>query len=377
MRKTTTGLILTTFVFFLSCLRGTDETVGSEPIRFQKAVLDLSNFTFRETSMVELSGEWELYFGEFHYPPFHGKKDLTGYLAIPKSWQGEEFSGKELPRLGNATLRAFIKINKETIGQELRIYIPDIASSYRFFANGILIGGQGKPGINHFDDTPKIKPEYYTLIPESEMIELVFHIANYNNNFGGFWSVPILGNKYALDREKMVSHARELFLLGALTIIGMYHLGLYFYRRREKSIFYFAVFCFLLGVRVAFTGERYLLELFPSFHWPTAFRLEFATYYFAIPSFLLFISKLFPDETNPKVIRIVLILSTFFALTLFFTYINFYTTPLWFPIRCLFFSGLCDPYQPKSSSHKKTKFQTFFSGTHCICFCSLYGYHRA
>lgn len=362
MRKTTTGLILTTFVFFLSCLRGTDETVGSEPIRFQKAVLDLSNFTFRETSMVELSGEWELYFGEFHYPPFHGKKDLTGYLAIPKSWQGEEFSGKELPRLGNATLRAFIKINKETIGQELRIYIPDIASSYRFFANGILIGGQGKPGINHFDDTPKIKPEYYTLIPESEMIELVFHIANYNNNFGGFWSVPILGNKYALDREKMVSHARELFLLGALTIIGMYHLGLYFYRRREKSIFYFAVFCFLLGVRVAFTGERYLLELFPSFHWPTAFRLEFATYYFAIPSFLLFISKLFPDETNPKVIRIVLILSTFFALTLFLP-ISIFTLLLYgFQFVAFFSVGYVIHINLKAVLTKKPNSKLFFLG---------------
>lgn len=284
---------------------------------FRQGVLDLTEVTFKESTTIDLQGEWELYFGEFHYPPFHGKKELTGYLAIPSSWQEEEFGGIELPRTGKVTLRAFIHLNKQTVGQELRIYIPDIASSYRFFANGVLIGGQGKPGINRFDDTPRIKSKYYTLIPDSEVIELVFHIANYDNNFGGFWGYPILGNKYALDREKMFSNARELFLLGALSLIGLYHFGLYFYKRKEKAIFYFAIFCFLLGIRLAFTGERYVLELFPNFHWPTAFRIEFASYYFAVPTFLLFIHSLFPKESKRKHVRRALIASFLFSLTLF------------------------------------------------------------
>lgn len=288
-----------------------------DSLRFRQGILDLREITFKENTAIDLQGEWELYFDEFHYPPFHGKKALMGYLAIPNSWQGEEYSGIELPRTGKATLRAFIQINKQSVGQELRIYIPDVASSYRFFANGVLIGGQGKPGINQFDDTPRIKSKYYTLIPDDEIVELVFHIANYENNFGGFWGHPILGNKYIMDRERMFANARELFLLGALSLIGLYHFGLYFYKRKETSIFYFAIFCVLLGIRLAFTGERYILELFPKFHWPTAFRIEFASYYFAVPTFLLFIHSLFPEESKIKHVRRALVASTVFAFTLF------------------------------------------------------------
>ncbi|TGN17984.1 PP2C family protein-serine/threonine phosphatase [Leptospira idonii] len=304
-------------IFFLF-LWGCDGVflLPEETLVFRKGILDLSTYTFKEDSIVDIQGEWELYYDEFHYPPFHGEKKLTAYLDLPNSWQGMEVDGKTLPRTGHVTLRGTVLINKETVGQELRIFIPDVASSYRMFANGVLLGGQGKPGINRFDDAALIKPKYYTLIPDSDRIEIVFHISNYENNFGGFWAIPKIGNKYALDRERMITIARELFLLGALILIGLYHWGLYFYRRKEKSIFYFALFCFFLGIRVAFTGNRYILELFPDLHWPTVFRIEFTSYYFAVPVFLLFISHLFPLDSNKKFVKTILVLSFLFGLTL-------------------------------------------------------------
>ncbi|TGN13430.1 PP2C family protein-serine/threonine phosphatase [Leptospira ilyithenensis] len=304
--------------FSLFALVGCDGIfiIPEDNLVFKEGLLDLRTFTFNEESVVDIKGDWEFYYGEFHYPPFHGEKKLTGYLNIPDSWQGFAIEGKKLPRSGHATLRGTILLNKDTIGQELRVFIPDVASSYRMFANGVLLGGQGKPGINQFDDTPMIKSKYYTLIPDSERVEIVFHVANYENNFGGFWATPSIGNKYALDRERMVTIARELFLLGALLIIGLYHWGLYFYRRKEKSIFYFALFCFFLGIRTAFTGNRYVLELFPEMHWPTVFRIEFASYYFAVPVFLLFIYHLFPLDANRKFVKLILSVSFVFGLTL-------------------------------------------------------------
>lgn len=356
--------VFSLLLFTFACLNPEQE----EPHRFRQGVLDIHDLTFNENTIIDLQGEWEFYFGEFHYPPFHGEKPLTGYLAIPSSWQDEEFGGEELPRTGHVTLRAFIHVSKQTIGQELRIFIPDIASSYRFFANGVLIGGQGKPGINQFDDTPRIKSKYYTLIPDKEVIELVFHIANYDNNFGGFWAIPSLGNKNSLDREKMLSNARELFLLGALVLIGLYHFGLYFYKRKETSIFYFALFCFLLGIRLAFTGERYILELFPGFHWPTAFRIEFASYYFAVPTFLLFIYSLFPEESNKKYVRYVLVASTIFALTLFLP-ISVFTILLYgFQALSFFTIGYVIHINLKAVFNKRPNSKLFFLGLLVLAF---------
>jgi|JI8StandDraft_1071087.scaffolds.fasta_scaffold00316_17 sigma-B regulation protein RsbU (phosphoserine phosphatase) len=306
---------LVSFLLLSSC--GDVDIVPDERFVFKKGVIDLSHFQFTESSVVEMRGDWEFYYNDFHYPPFHGKKELTGYLNVPESWQGLDYKGKKIPRSGHVTLRGFVILNPETIGQELRIVVPDVASSYRIFANGVLLGGQGKPGINRFDDIPKIQVKYFTLIPDSEIIEIVFHISNFENNFGGFWDVPMIGNKYAVDRERMITTARELFLLGAVLIIGFYHWGLYFYRRKEKSIFYFALLCIFLGLRIAFTGNRYIFELYPNMSWQIAFRIEFASYYLSIPTFILFIGNLFPDDANQKLIRWILYISLLFVLTLF------------------------------------------------------------
>lgn len=293
------------------------DIVPDERMSFKKGVLDLSQFQFTEQSVVEMRGEWEFFYNDFHYPPFKGKKELSGYLMVPDSWQGMEIKGKKIPRTGHVTLRGFILLHQETVGQELRISIPDVASSYRLFANGVLLGGQGKPGINRFDDIPKIQVKYFTLIPDSQIIEIVFHISNFENNFGGFWGIPMIGNKHAIDRERLIATARELFLLGAVLIIGFYHWGLYFFRRKEKSILYFALLCIFLGLRIAFTGNRYIFDLYPNFPWQLAFRIEFAAYYLAIPIFILFIGNLFPLDANQKLIKWILYISLLFVLTLF------------------------------------------------------------
>ncbi|TGL63909.1 protein phosphatase [Leptospira ognonensis] len=308
-----------TLLVSLACINTCSEVdiVPEERVNFKKGVLDLSQLQFTEQSVVEMRGEWEFFYNDFHYPPFQGKKELSGYLNVPESWQGMEIKGKKIPRTGHVTLRGFILLNQETVGQELRIYVPDVASSYRMFANGVLLGGQGKPGINRFDDIPKIQVKYFTLIPDSQIIEIVFHISNFENNFGGFWGIPMIGNKYAIDRERLITTARELFLLGAVLIIGFYHWGLYFYRRKEKSILYFALLCIFLGLRIAFTGNRYIFDLYPNFPWQLAFRIEFAAYYLAIPIFILFIGNLFPLDANQKLIKWILYISLLFVLTLF------------------------------------------------------------
>ncbi|MDF3821107.1 SpoIIE family protein phosphatase [Leptospira sp. 96542] len=360
--------LISLYVLCLSCIQEGIYFQPENKYRFKQGVLDISDLSFHENTILDLRGEWELYYGEFHYPPFHGQKPLTGYLEIPESWDGKEFSGKKLPRTGSVTLRAFIHIGKQTLGQELRIYIPDVASSYHFFANGVLIGGEGKPGINDFDDSPKIKPRYYTLIPDSEVIEFVFHISNYDNNFGGFWGTPSIGNKYAMDKEKMLTNARELFLLGALVIIGMYHLGLHFFRRKERSIFYFAMFCFILALRMFLTGERYFFDLFPKFPWGLAFRLEFFSFYFAVPTFLLFIYSLFPSDANVKFVRVTLYISSIFTATLFLPIWIFTIILYGFQVLVLICIGYVIHVNLKATINKRPNSKLFLVGLLLLLF---------
>ena len=54
-----------------------------------------------------------------------------------------------------------------------------------------------------------------------------------------------IGTIMDLMKKREVSIAEDLFLAGSIIIIGIYHFGLFYLRRKEKSYFYFAILCIL------------------------------------------------------------------------------------------------------------------------------------
>ena len=51
---------------------------------------------------------------------------------------------------------------------------------------------------------------------------------------------------------------RDLFLFGMLLIMGIYHLGLYLMRTKNKASLFFSLFCLLFSFRILLVGERLL-----------------------------------------------------------------------------------------------------------------------
>jgi len=59
----------------------------------------------------------------------------------------------------------------------------------------------------------------------------------------------------------------DLFLFGSIFIMAIYHLGLFFLRKVDRSPLYFSLFCFVVAVRLLTTGERYLTHILPALSW--------------------------------------------------------------------------------------------------------------
>ncbi len=328
----------------------------------KQGVLDLSNYEFDETSEVELKGEWEFYYDTFLFPPIAEEIKASQYLNVPRSWEGFELNGKVLPRTGFVTFRGVILLPAQSLGKELRLFVPDIASAYRLYINGVLSGNQGEPSEKKETDIAKLQPKYYSLIPKTDRLEIIFHISNYQNNNGGFWDNLVLGSREALENIKMTSTAKELFLLGAILIIGMYHSGLYFYRRKEKSIFYFALMCLFLGIRIACTGNRYIFEFFDNISWEVVFRLEFFAYYSAVAVFILFIGELFPLDSNKKIIQSIVYSVIIYDFTLLLP-ISIYTILLYgFQFIAFFAIGYVLLINGKAVYNKRPNSKVFLTG---------------
>lgn len=101
--------VFSLLVLQLACLNPEQE----EPHRFRQGVLDLRELTFKEDTIVDLQGEWELYYGDFHYPPFTEKnhsQDIWPSLVLGKmrNLVGKSYQGQDM----SPYARSFISVNK-------------------------------------------------------------------------------------------------------------------------------------------------------------------------------------------------------------------------------------------------------------------------
>ena len=98
--------------------------------------------------------------------------------------------------------------------------------------------------------------------------------------------------------------ARDLFLFGSILIMAFYHLGLYSLRRKEPSALFFGLFCLLIALRILTTGERYLLLLIPEIDYQVMIKLEYFSFYAAVPLFMQYYDSLFPDRLSRIIYRL-------------------------------------------------------------------------
>ncbi|TGL60629.1 PP2C family protein-serine/threonine phosphatase [Leptospira sarikeiensis] len=308
-------------IFSVFTLFGT-LSVQSSPV--QNGSINISEEDLKENSeLIPLNGDWQFIYGEF-VSPERSSQVVWDKLSVPESWQDKKKGDRILPREGAASFRLLLSFPEEELKKEIGILMPDFASAYKLYYNGRLVYSSGTPSTDPHFEIPKIKSVYLPLRVEKQNTEILIQGSNWINNFGGFWQVPKIGTLESVYREKLITQARESFLFGGLLLIGLYHIGLFLFRRKERSAFYFALFTFLLTLRVALIGNRLVLEIFPDFPWDSVFRLEFFSFYTAVPIFLMFHRSLFPEDTWKWASHIAWILAIGYDITLLFP-IGFYT----------------------------------------------------
>ncbi len=87
--------------------------------------------------------------------------------------------------------------------------------------------------------------------------------------------------------------------MGAILFMGIYHLTLNLYRRKDKLALYFSIVCFLTVMRSVSVGEYILVE-YLNWNWQIVTRIEFISFYLLVGFTSMFIYALFP-KIIPKI----------------------------------------------------------------------------
>jgi signal transduction histidine kinase len=285
----------------------------NSPPEVRKGILDLKKWTFAGNGPLALNGQWEFYWqmlltpGDFSNPKL---SRLPSYINLPRSWNGYKLNGQALPGPGYATFRLQIILPGP---EKLALKMGSMGTAYQMFANGVMVCANGRVGTQKSASIPQFLPRTVSLGAISGKLELILQVSNFYHKKGGAWNPIVLGSEEQIFSLRERNLLIEIFLYGALLIMGLYHVILYLFRRKELSALYFGIYCFLIALRTLVKGERFLNELFPHENFELLFKLEVLSFYLAVPVFVNFVSLVFPGVFHRKAVRIINIISLLFC----------------------------------------------------------------
>jgi PAS domain S-box-containing protein len=317
------SLITAYLIFFSACLNDSPRRIAPRAV---KGVLDLTDWDFKRDGPVDLNGEYEFYWSQHLLPSNFAKEPLpkrTGFVKVPGYWKDQEVAGVKYPANGFATYRLNIILNGKK--QSLALRILEISVAYTLYINGKYAASLGIVGEKLETTVPQQLSQVVDFEPDTNRVEIILQVSNFHHRRGGGPDERIeLGTEKEIRELNQKRLSLELFLFGSIFIIALYHLGFFLFRKKDRSPLYFSIFCFLMAARVLTTGGRYLAEYFPQIGWELLVKVEFLSFYLAVPTFALFMRSLFP-KFSKRFLRIIELLGIAFASVVVFTPARFYT----------------------------------------------------
>jgi len=265
-------------------------TLSPGPLLFASAQIDLR--LLRPDDTQELKSGWLFHWHKL-LSPLGGSSVKAETVDLPHLWgQNGHLDARGRP-FGYATYSTRLLMPAGNDGWGLTI--PDAYSSYRLYANGVLIASNGKP------DTSKAsyQPKWFTTtvaLPSADTIDLVMHVANFDHSKGGLYRAPTLGKYAGLSQIQKHNNALDLVMSGAMLMGGLFFLGLFWFQRQDKAMLFFALFCMVYSYRPMGSRWYAVQQALPGLDWHLALRLEYFTLYTAIGLFTAYTLFLYPRD---------------------------------------------------------------------------------
>ena len=271
---------------------------SAETPKATKGILDLRGWDFSNSGPVPLNGEWEFNWQQLLEPGETGSTPATEsrFTQVPGTWNSISIDGTSLPATGYATYRLTILLDQ--IPQEPAVRTLSEGTAFRLFIGEDLVVSAGVVGTEPGISVPAYKPDIVSidLDETASSVDIVLQVSNFDYRIGGPWRAIMFGDRKTLERWRWQAEIRSIMLFGSLMMIAFYHAALFLMRPKDRYFLLLALFCLFLSVRALFPTEYTIVKLVPHIPFSLLVRLEYLTYFLAIPAATLLYQALYPDE---------------------------------------------------------------------------------
>ncbi len=242
----------------------------------------------RSGRIVDLNGTWEFFPGVLG----RSASSLRSRSVEPRSITVPR--GVRLrrdPSGGTGTYRVIVEFS-EPIEEPLAVHIGFVPTAVELWIDDQEIVAVGSPALSPEDHRPQWHPATGSFIPtDPTEVELRIVVANHFHTVGGLRSVVQIGTAETVATARSRSAFLDAGFLGAVFLIGFYHLFLFLKRRSMAILLWFGVMAVAFGVRSGFNNAIYWNALFPSIPWTLMLRIEYLAVYVATLAFIMFAAE--------------------------------------------------------------------------------------
>ncbi|HHY73761.1 MAG TPA: hypothetical protein GX497_11205 [Bacillus bacterium] len=312
-------LSISTILLVVSVKANTSETANG-------GIFGLNHM--QEGRIVKLDGEWEFYWQKLYTPQEFlqsSSKPTPQMVQVPSPWRNYNIGDEKLPFVGYATYRLRIELAKEEIGKIKALYISGVSSAYKLWVNGEEKAQNGMVGLSKGTTVPNNVPKIVQFQVDTNEIELIMQVSNFQQRKAGIFGSVLIGEPETILTYKEKRVIYRSIIVTSLTIIGIYHILMFLYRRKERSLIYFGVLCILVAIRATILEEGLASEILFFLNWEMARKLEYLGASAGVLFFTLFAYTQFPEDMNRKIRNIIAVILAMYSLFIILTPAIFYT----------------------------------------------------
>jgi signal transduction histidine kinase len=302
--------------------------LANHSMQWTNGYVDATGWDNSIENSITLSGEWEFYWEQLLSPESFQEQNQPlnpGFIQVPSQWGGLAWRDKPLTNQGYGTYRLQIELPTGMNNRTLAIYVRSVATSYHLYVNGELLAVNGRVGDSSHTMVARNTPQVIYFQPKQGINEIIIQVSNFVQRKGGIWEPIRLGDAQTITQDRNGRIIQDIFTFGCLFIMGIYHVGLYLFRKKDKAPLYFGVLCLAISARVLVLGETLVMSMLPFIPWEIGVKAEYLSVSIAFMMIVLFVNAQYPSRLSKLTNKVSWFIQLSIMCLILFTTANIYT----------------------------------------------------
>ena len=280
------AFVLIFFTVFLSPNHGQEH---DEYRLAENGVLDLTGWNFDSNGPVPLDGAWEFYPRQL----IDGGRETSDplYTQVPGRWSRIGTMDNQ----GVATYRLTVKTDRNETLFALRNFT--VSTAFSLSINGQQVVSAGTVSEREEDAQSEFLTRL-TVLPEfmgEDEFEIILQVSNWDYRTGGPWRQFWFGPYEQLARWVWNAHAKNIILLSALSMMGLFFLGLFLLRKRDTHYLFLSLLSVLLAFRPLFSINYLITYILPAIPFALMIRIEYLALFLAVQSAAFYFASIYRE----------------------------------------------------------------------------------